>query len=485
MTTTLRGSVAPAGAIRDGSPRAHFALGTRLERTISGVGVRTALCMLILLIAGVAGGGQGGLGDVLAQQLSFLLLALLAWEGYRQRLAWRAPGWVRALPALAVALPLLQLLPIPISMWSWGPARSELAGQLAQVGVSAIHVISLNPSATKASLLSMAPAIAVFLAALTLPRRPQVAMLVLVGLLALGDVLMGMAQLGEGRGSALRLYENTNHDQAVGFFANRNHLAGFLAMCIPAVIGTTSWALVERIEGRRLSPLWIVAGCGLLVLLILGIAMTSSRAGLLLGMLAVLGSLAIMTRTRRRHGGKRVLVLTIGIAVVLAIQLSLIGVLQRLDSDPLEDGRWQYGQVTRAAAAEYAPLGSGLGTFRQAYQPFEARSRPSNVIINHAHNDYLELWLEGGVAALLLMALGAAAWAYRSYRLWRPSADPEEAGTWPVILSRAAWLAVTLALVHSALDYPLRTTASMSVFALFAAIAFSARSARGAHHPRA
>jgi len=93
--------------------------------------------------------------------------------------------------------------------------------------------------------------------------------------------------------------------------------------------------------------------------------------------------------------------------------------------------------------------------------------------VNHAHNDYVELWLEGGLLALPLLALGAAAWTWRGWRLWRRGSAAGDPDSLTLLLTRTAWLSASLALIHSALDYPLRTTASMSVFAVLAAVAFS------------
>jgi O-antigen ligase len=190
-------------------------------------------------------------------------------------------------------------------------------------------------------------------------------------------------------------------------------------------------------------------------------------------MLAVLGSLPIVMSLRKQRGTKRILALVVGIALMLSVQFALLGILQRLENDPLDDNRWQFAQITREAATAYAPLGSGLGTFRQAYQPFEAKHSPSPAIVNHAHDDYLELWLEGGIPALILLGLGGSAWIWRGMQLWwlrkgdsRELADPSRS------LARVAWLSATLPLIHSMLDYPLRTTANLSVFAVLAAIAF-------------
>jgi O-antigen ligase len=244
-------------------------------------------------------------------------------------------------------------------------------------------------------------------------------------------------------------------------------------MSLPLAFAGTAWVIAERLAGRRVSPFWGIAGCTLIILIILGIAMSRSRAGMLLGMVAVLASLPIVMGLRRQRGTKRILAITLAIAGMLAVQFSLLGILQRLETDPMTDGRWEYAVVTLDAASAYAPIGSGLGTFQQAYQPFEAKRTPGRYILNHAHDDYLELWLEGGVPALILMGLGAVAWFWRGRQLLRPGPESGEPHSRTLLLSRVAWVSASLALLHSALDFPLRTTASMAVFSVLAAIAFS------------
>ncbi len=431
------------------------------------------LAALLLVCSVLGGGGRGGLGDMAAQLLALALLLYLAWLLANGAISWRAPPWVRWLPALALVLPAMQLLPIPAALWASSPARAELASQLVQAGVVPMHVISLSPLASEQALWALLPATALFLCTLGLSRRSQVMLLVVIVVLATLSIFMGMAQLAGGEDSPLRLYTPTNRDQAVGFYANRNHFAGLLAMILPLVFAATSWSVVERLGGRRMSPLVVIGCCALVVLLILGIALSRSRAGMLLGMLAVLGSLPLVMSLRKQRGMKRILAAVLVVAAMVAIQFSLLGILQRLEVDPLADGRWKYATVTLEAASAYAPLGSGLGTFERAYQPFEAKSAPGRYVINHAHDDYLELWLEGGLPALVLMVLGAVAWLWRGRQLLGRRDDAGSSEASGIFLIRAAWLSASVGLLHSALDYPLRTTASMAVFAVLVAIAFS------------
>ena len=62
------------------------------------------------------------------------------------------------------------------------------------------------------------------------------------------------------------------------------------------------------------------------------------------------------------------------------------------------------GSTADGVAGTAAFAGSGFGTFVPILQAYE---RPADILvffINHAHNDWLELTLEGGILAVLLLA---------------------------------------------------------------------------------
>jgi O-antigen ligase len=77
--------------------------------------------------------------------------------------------------------------------------------------------------------------------------------------------------------------------------------------------------------------------------------------------------------------------------------------------------------------------------------------------VNRAHNDWLEAWLEGGVASAVVICALLSCYVLLAYRIWRP-ADPNPSARL-VAYARAGSVCVALLLVHSLLDYPLRTTA--------------------------
>lgn len=420
------------------------------------------LAATVLAGALVLGGGQGTLGDSAVQGLALGLVALCLWLHASDAGA-RLPrsSWL-VLPVLA--LPLLQLLPLPEALWLMPPARAEIAAELSNAGVDAPSRWSLVPLATERALLWLLPALALFLAALQLDATKRKALLGLVVIAAAASVVLGLAQLAGGMDSALRLYAITNPTEAVGFFANRNHLASLLALALPlVVVGTARW-LGQREGWDARAVLGLAAGVGLVALLILGIAIARSRAGLLLGMIGLAASALAVMMMRRRRGTRRALGVAVALGLTMAVQFALFGVLQRLEADPLEDARFRFLPIIAEAAGQHAPLGTGLGGFRRA---FEAEHQaPEAYYVNQAHNDWAQAWFEGGWLGLLLAAMVVVLLLVSAWRAWRPAGR----GTTAPALRRASWIGLLLLALHSLGDYPLRTTALIAVAGLLAGI---------------
>ena len=111
--------------------------------------------------------------------------------------------------------------------------------------------------------------------------------------------------------------------------------------------------------------------------------------------------------------------------------------------------------------------GSGLGTFEQVYALTEDVSSVDSTYINHAHNDYLQLAVELGLPGLVLMVLFLWWWARQAIHLWRMREPPP--------FSRAASIACAVLLAHSFVDFPMRTAALSTVFAMALGIMLAPR----------
>lgn len=430
--------------------------------------VQTAVMTALLGLALLFGGGQGWLGDTLVQLLALFAIGIAGWRHLHEDEArWSALAWLALLPLL---VPLLQLLPIPESLWRWPEARDALAQDLAAAGVESPTRLTLQPLSTERALWWLLPAIAMYLGTLQLDGAGRRRLLGVVVAVAVTSVVLGLAQLAGGTDSPLRFYTITNENEAVGFFANRNHYASLLAVSLPLVIvGTAAWYR-RRDDLGPATMFGVLVGTGMVALLILGLAMSRSRAGLVLGMLAVLLSLPMVLKLReRRSGARRTLVAAVGVALVLVVQFALFGLLQRVQQDPLEESRLTYAAVTLDAAAAHAPLGTGLGGFRAAFESAD-RLPDGRTYINHAHDDYLELWLEARWLAVPVAAVLGGAFVVAGIGAWRRLARAQEEAREPRALRAAVWVSLLLLALHSVVDYPLRTTALLAVAGLLAAL---------------
>lgn len=419
----------------------------------------------------LAGGGtrQGLPVEALLQLVALLLLPYALWRWTRQpplRPAW----WMLAAFGLIVLVLAAQLVPLPAGLWQSFGGRDELARELTTAGVPVMaRPISLDPDATLRALFALLPPLTVGLLTLGLRRYQQVRLLQGLLIVAIASAMLGLAQLAAGPDSTLRWHAITNPNGAVGVFANRNHLATLLVIGMPLaaaqMINAGSRIVAGEQRPRRTAALVVGMFAGLLLLL--GLAMVKSRAGVLLAGVAMVACALMLWRRhedeqRPRRGVKRWLVLS-GIAgLVLGIQFGFWGLMQRFEADPMDDLRWTITRNTLAAADHFGKFGAGAGGFVAAYQSVEPPHDRESILINRAHNDWAEWRLEGGWPLLAAIAIGLMVLAWRTVEAWRERGDP-------AIWQRAAVIGVWLVLLHSIGDYPLRTTAIACICAVLLA----------------
>jgi O-antigen ligase len=112
-------------------------------------------------------------------------------------------------------------------------------------------------------------------------------------------------------------------------------------------------------------------------------------------------------------------------------------------------------------ARVFLPLGSGFGTFDPAFRRFEPDSLLSTIYFNQAHNEPVQLAIEGGLPVLLLLLFFLVWWSRAALSAVRSS---HSASKRP--LSRAMAAVTVILLLSSLVDYPLRTPLLSGLFAL-------------------
>ena len=414
------------------------------------------LTLLFLLFATmtVVGGGSSR-PDVLA--VAFIRLGALVAVAAALLLApadslGRARG--PALFALGcVALAIVQLVPLPPGAWVSLPGHDRFASVASVVG-PIWRPVTLTPDLTWSALFGVLPPLAAAVAA-CLWRDTRIAML-LVGL-AIASMFLGLLQIGA-PDAPLRWYSLTSEGYPVGLLANRNHQAALIGSSLPLAAALLV-ARGGRSLGSALAILMVAA-----IVAVAGAALTGSRAGLLTGTLEGGAAFAILLAARSRfpdvQGPRRIVVAAAALALLASAALifRLGGSVQRLATEGLSDtGRVAWlGPLTEMARV-FFPFGSGLGSFDSVYRSFEPFELLTPQYLNAAHNDPLQMLIEGGVGALALMAIYLVWWLRASFHAWaRQGSSMAQAGS---VVTGALML---LSLV----DYPLRTPLMASIFAV-------------------
>ena len=419
-----------------------------------------AAALLLLLVSAVFGGAsQTNALSLMAVELASLPLLFVSIYLILAGAAPAGSAFPLALLAAIVLLPTLQIIPLPFQLWRQLPGREVVEQALGAAGLGrAALPFSLAPQQTWRSLLALAPPTAMLLGALMLTDGQRRLMAALWLGLAVVSLCLGGLQMLSGPDSSLYFYQVTNADSPVGFFANRNHQASFLLCLLPIAA-----MFAARFEGRFDSPRAFIALAATLYVFIaiVGVAATRSRAGIVLVIVALAGAAAIVLRGEavRRHWRSAA---GLGAGVVLAIGAVLAFALGPI-TDRFEAGgepRFEGWPIVLGAAQNLLPLGSGVGSFSAVYGGVEPLNQVSPIFFNHAHNDYLELWLETGFAGAALFALFIGWLAWRAFLIWRRRITAGGSG-----MAAACTLLVGLLLAHSTVDYPLRTETIAVLFA--------------------
>ena len=223
-------------------------------------------------------------------------------------------------------------------------------------------------------------------------------------------------------------------------------------------------------SAQRYSALAAVAAA-LAIVILVGVALNGSLAGYGLALpVAVASILIFLPRASRFRIWVAALAALLVVAAIGALETSSIGGRQLSENATSSaQSRLDILATTSGAAADFMPFGSGFGSFRSVYHLYERPTEVTSTFVIHAHNDYAELALELGLAGIVLMLFFFAWWAVAVWRAWRHA----EAGPY----AKAAAIASAAILVHSLVDFPLRTAAISACFGMCLALLADSRAA--------
>ena len=391
----------------------------------------------------------------LTVQLAALLLLALRSDAAMQ--FWReSPLALRALIVCSVALPLLQIIPLPEALWSALPGREAVARSLAFADGEAWMPFSVAPLRTLLAITALVTPLAVLLAGWTLPRDRLIDCGWLVVGLGLVTVLIGAFQLSSGTQDSTFYGSRAPGQILLGTFANRNSTGLFL---------TFTLGLAALLPAPRPHPAVLPTRLAVCALLLLAVVLTQSRTALVLALLPVMLGLLRAVSGMRRSGqpvsaGRSVLLVfgalaligTAAGAVIVAAPGRIVSTLERFEAR--DDPRRFIWDDAVYSAGKYWPVGAGTGTFDEIYQVDESLENLTLRRAGRAHNDYIELTIEAGAPGLTLAALWLVLIGWLSWKARQSSQR------WTAWAGSAFLLAIALQAIT---DYPLR---NQSILAL-------------------
>ena len=245
-----------------------------------------------------------------------------------------------------------------------------------------------------------------------------------------------------------------------GPYVNRNHFAGFAELVLPL-------ALVPLVLGRVRRERWPVVG--LFAVLPIGALFLSASRGGIVSFGAELSVLALVMIQRREMGkqlfaGGAVLL----VALLLVSWLGVGQILERLSSIQLLEvssgKRASMRRDTWRIFLDHPFVGTGLGTLQLVYPPYE--SLYDGKIVNHTHNDYLEVLAETGLLGGICCAWFLGVLLVQSLERLRQFNN-----SFSGALQLSGFLACSGFLVHSLVDFNLHIPANALLFFLMAHLA--------------
>lgn len=442
-----------------------------------------AISLAPLFLAGALLVGGASLEGEFAQSVFFAVSGLIA-----AALFLSAGGWIKGAVAtplcfflVLTALLLAQTVPLPAGWTSALPDRDEALASLALLGLQDGGLaLSLTPEATLAGWLAfLAPLAGFCLMAAIKWSRGAAPMKWVIPLLGAASALLGLAQILLGDEiPALYFYEFTNRGSPVGVFSNANHQASFLLMCLPfaAVLAADLRRSWEGADGEMAQA---ALAAVMALLIVTGVLGAGSAAGYLLLVPVALFSLMIAFSGQGNAPGNRLagwamLPLIFGFAALIIFSSPRLSGLGVTSFDDTPGSRIAINRVSAEMAGVHWQAGTGLGSYADVYRLYEDPAAVSHFYVAHAHNDYFEWFIETGIAGGGLLAAFLAWWLYHFGRVWASG------GQGSVKLRRAAAVAALVPVLHSLVDYPLRTPGIATLAAICLALMIMPKDRRAA-----
>lgn len=348
------------------------------------------------------------------------------------------------------------------------------------------HPLSLSPQKTWTGVGFLA-AFTIFLAGLVgalSPSRVRRLSALIVGfgvILALVGIIQKVA-LGDHAWAGMKIYGFWAPENLLstpfGPYINKNHFAGWMLMALPLALGLAMGKAehaMRRVHGGwRSALLWLSSPDGgrlqlaLIAVLVMAasLLMTKSRSGVgCLVFTMILTSVA----ARRRFGSARAgWAALASLSAIFIVVFSMAGadlaarITNRIDAMELRKNIWtDSGRIIR----DFPLAGTGLNTFGTAMITYQTSQADQH--FQEAHNDYLQVAVEGG----LLLSLPVAVALLLYVRAIRRRFEANDDDTQTYWLRVGAIIGLVTIAAQAFVEFSLQMPGNAALFVVLLAIA--------------
>ncbi|MGH8530634.1 MAG: O-antigen ligase family protein [Nevskiales bacterium] len=385
----------------------------------------------------------------------------------------------------------LQLLPLPFAtVAAWSPSAAELYRLAFPAEAARLQwPLSIAPELGRRRLLLSLGFFALYLlvAGLTRDRQRMLLLAHVLVISGLFQALYGGFMVLSGLEYGFFEPKTAYRGFATGTFVNRNHLAGYLELCSAVAVGLILADLrVGKSDGwkdmlRNFTAFLFSSKLRVRVFLaamVIALILTRSRGGNLAFFFSVTACGFLYVLFRERKFVLRSLLL---FGSLLLVDIYIVGewyglekLVTRIEQTELStDVRVQIFQTYPPVIERYWRTGSGLGSFAQAYAPYQPEALEG--YWDHAHNDYAQFLIEAGLPGCLILLALVLSTAVHAARVVLMRDNRLRVGICFAVLM--AMLAIA---IHSVSDFNLQIPANAATLVILMAMA-AACSAQSRH----
>lgn len=367
--------------------------------------------------------------------------------------------WLVTLSMLLILLVLIvQLVPLPAEWLNkFQPAADTVSRELEFNSMSREYrPLSLTPYNTIITIAETMPVFLTAVACALMSRKHIIYLLGVIVVLTTISIVWGYCQVIVPSAFDTYIWKVSSFGTPRGAYANINHQANSIVITFPLLV-----LFVLSLRKYLDVPLAVTKSifyvCSFIF--VVGVVGAGSVAGYILAAIIFPASLMYFTRSMPSNRAQSMIsgLLLAGIILVSGLMVFSSPQLQNLAVTS-----FQYTPLSRQGIFEHAygiaienfVVGTGAGSFSSVYALYEPREFASSRFINHAHNEYLELIIEYGLFVVLIFTGILLSWFQNVLRM----------GSLTFVSTKLLMLSISGVLLHSLIDYPLRSQFILIIF---------------------